>query len=123
MARFKTAITNYRSNKGVASFPWSTDIIIYLDEDNFGRGYLKSDQGEFQDPGGGQYQVRYSHTREGGTRVPGWNIAGPAHAFPDAIYVITGLKCAGESVDYADNSSNSTIHIALESGGVYCIDG
>lgn len=116
MSRLKTAIDNYKANNrgqiptelNNASQPFSSF--------SFGVNYLKADQGEFNDPDGEPYLVRYYSSRVVGfvQNVGEW---------PHSVFITPGKKCNGEALAAANGPTNYAIQYVLESGGIYCIDG
>ena len=115
MSRLKTTIDSYKSNNR-GNLPWGTDRYgVWSQSDNFGINYLKADQGEFNDPSRGPYQLTISRPY----MIPGYK-----PALQDSwISIFIGGKCDGEVLALADGSSNYSIQYILEGGGVYCIDG
>ena len=115
MSRLKTAMDSYKSNDR-GNLPWGTDRYgVWSQSDNFGINYLKADQGEFNDPSRGPYQLTISRPY----MIPGYK-----PALQDSwISIFIGGKCDGEVLALADGSSNYSIQYILEGGGVYCIDG
>ena len=115
LSRLKTAMDSYKSNDR-GNLPWGTDRYgVWSQSDNFGINYLKADQGEFNDPSRGPYQLTISRPY----MIPGYK-----PALQDSwISIFIGGKCDGEVLALADGSSNYSIQYILEGGGVYCIDG
>ena len=117
MSRLKTTIDSYKSNNR-GTLPWEKDANITISNfstNSFGINYLKADQGEFNDPSRGPYQLTISRPY----MIPGYK-----PALQDSwISIFIGGKCDGEVLALADGSSNYSIQYILEGGGVYCIDG
>ena len=113
MGRLKTAIDSYKANNRGRLLTELTGSSQPFSSFSFGINYMKADQGEFNDPDGSPYLVRYS-PRLSGFTPSGW---------PHSIFISPGSKCNGEALDSAGGPTNYAIQYNLENGGVYCIDG
>ena len=113
MGRLKTAIDSYKANNRGRLPTELTSSSQPFSSFSFGINYMKADQGEFNDPDGSPYLVRYS-PRLSGFTPSGW---------PHSIFISPGSKCNGEALDSAGGPTNYAIQYNLENGGAYCIDG
>ena len=113
MGRLKTAIDSYKANNRGRLPTELTSSSQPFSSFSFGINYMKADQGEFNDPDGSPYLVRYS-PRGIGYKPDDW---------PHSIFISPGSKCNGEALDSAGGPTNYAIQYNLENGGVYCIDG
>ena len=113
MGRLKTAIDSYKANNRGRLPTELTNNNQPFSSFSFGINYMKADQGEFNDPDGSPYLVRYS-PRLSGFTASGW---------PHSIFISPGSKCNGEALDSAGGPTNYAIQYNLENGGAYCIDG
>ena len=116
MSRLKTAIDNYKANnRGQIPTELNNDSQPFSSF-SFGVNYLKADQGEFNDPDGEPYLVRYLSSRPVGFVL---GVEDSSHF----VFITSGKKCNGEVLADGSGPTNYAIQMALEGGGCYCIDG
>ncbi len=113
MGRLKTAIDSYKANNRGRLPTELTSSSQPFSSFSFGINYMKADQGEFNDPDGSPYLVRYLPRSSG--PIPSGQ--------PHSIFISPESKCNGEARDSAGGPTNYAIQYNLENGGVYCIDG
>ena len=100
LSRFQSQLTNYETNNRGA-IPRNADTL-----DSFVAGYLKPDDGEFNDPATGDpYDVRFGRVQPSDEGI---------------IYYQNGSKCEGETIVDSTNSRQAAMIMKLEGSGYFC---
>ena len=122
MARFMSQLSQYQSNNAgntpnTKAEAGKTDQVKYND---FIKNYLEAGGDSFNDPSTGERYIIQRVCSFGGTGCADPYNGENADGAMGHIYVYTGAKCNGESVEATQGARKIAITLKLEGAGVYC---
>ena len=139
MSRVKSAIDNYRS-ANMGKMPGVSGSLQFLNDGTPTYGsfwnYIGSPGDKFSDPGGKTYSLGRNNADKNEKQYPLTTYSENPSQYYSYIYVYIvgnsdthwttsrGFKCSDDgAVERVSGSNRYAIQMALESGGIYCIDG
>ena len=117
MSRVVSALTSYRANNR-GKLPTEEYIGTGVSTSQFVVNYLRSGGDQFNDPSGDPYLMRAS-ARNVGQDYTSYIIS---EQYKNQVWISPGRHCEGPVI-IAAGPAQFAVQYALESGGVYCLNG